>query len=427
MLSLHEIFRKGLVKNVAIYTLTDGVAKAMSFLLLPFISYYIIPSEMGIVANFDVLQSIIILIAGQAIVNALPYFYYGRSHEDVALLVSSLVYIILIVNALFLILILCFSSVIWDYLHLTLSLQLLTIVTVLANLLISIDMVLYRLEDKPRSFAKLQLTQTFLNVFFVVCLVMVWHLEALGKIYATVLSVTGMGVLHFMLLKRRRYLVLCWDKAKIKTLLNFGVPLLPHSLSFWLKSGMDKVLLTTFCGLAANGIYSMAMSFGAVYSVFNTAFNNAYIPYLQKRIANMTEDNQSAEKQHIVCMTYKLTVFFMLLYFVAVLCAWVMIHYVLDEKYKLSFEYVPWIMLSLTVNAVYGLMIQFVYTVKKTFGLGIITFSGSLIQLALTYLFIRLYGADGVKYSLVIGSLIIMFGVWWYSNRVYPLPWFKRM
>ena len=67
------------------------------------------------------------------------------------------------------------------------------------------------------------------------------------------------------------------------------------------------------------------------------------------------------------------------------------------------------------------------YTVKKTFGLGVVTLLGSGIQLLLTFLLVKTIGADGVKYSLVIGSLVIMLGVWWYSNKVYPMPWFSRL
>ena len=103
-----------------------------------------------------------------------------------------------------------------------------------------------------------------------------------------------------------------------------------------------------------------------------------------------------------------------------------LINYILNDKYKLSFEFVPWIMISLTITSFYGLFVQFIYTKKKTFGLGIITFSGSLLQLAITYALISAFGKDGIKYSLVIGSLFIMLGVWIYSDKVYPLPWFSK-
>ena len=417
--------RKTLLGNALIYILSDGITKALSFLILPFVSFYLIPEQLGIAANFDVLQSILMLLAGQAIANALPYFYYDRSREEIGLLVSNLLFIIIAVNLCFLIIILLIYGLIDEYLHIGLFLQLLTLISVIANLLLSINLILYRLEEKPFVFLKLQLLQSLIYVFLLILLVVCLRKEALGKIYSAVFSCSIVCLLHIYLLYKRGYLIWKIDRNSIGELLRFGIPLLPHSLSFWIKSGMDKILLTTFCGLSVNGLYSMAMSFGAIYSIFKVAFDNAYIPYLQKRISKMTFDNQKAEKKQLVRISYIISSVFFLLFFVVMFICWILIQYVLSDLYRDSFQFIPWILFSLTIYSFYSLVVQYPYTAKKTLGLGIITFSGSIIQLLLTFVLVRMLGADGIKYSLVIGALVTMFSVWWYSNRVYPLPWFS--
>lgn len=112
---------------------------------------------------------------------------------------------------------------------------------------------------------------------------------------------------------------------------------------------MDKILLTTFCGLSVNGLYSMAMSFGAIYSIFKVAFDNAYIPYLQKRISKMTFDNQKAEKKQLVRISYIISSVFFLLFFVVMFICWILIQYVLSDLYRDSFQFIPWILFSLTI------------------------------------------------------------------------------
>lgn len=171
----------------------------------------------------------------------------------------------------------------------------------------------------------------------------------------------------------------------------------------------------------------MALSFGAVYALFNTSFNNVYVPELQKRLSKMTPENEYEEKKFLVKLSYKLGGAFFVLGLIVIFLCWFLVHYVLSEQYAASFQYVPWIILSSTIYSFYGLVIQYPYTVKKTFGLGVVTLLGSGIQLLLTFLLVKTIGADGVKYSLVIGSLVIMLGVWWYSNKVYPMPWFSRL
>lgn len=111
-----------LFKRTAIYTITDGITKSISFIVLPIVSYFIIPSELGIAANFDVLQNIVILLAGQVVVSSLPYFYYERTKEEVAILVSNLLFLVLLVSIILAIIIIFCTNIIEGYLHIGLSL-----------------------------------------------------------------------------------------------------------------------------------------------------------------------------------------------------------------------------------------------------------------------------------------------------------------
>lgn len=416
--------RKPLFFNSIIYTVTDGICKSLSFLLLPIVSYYIIPEELGVVANFEVLQSVLSLLAGQAIVNALPFFYYERDKQKIAKLVTGLIYIIVIFNIFFLILISLICPLIESYFHLVFSLQLLTILYTVIQLIHSINAILFRLEEKPYSFAFIQILEAILHIVLLYILVIRLKMGAIGKIYSAIGGYLLLFSLNIYQLSKRKYLYMKVGKAPIVELLKFGLPLLPHSLSFWIKSGMDKLLLTTYCGLSVNGLYSMAMSFGAIYTLCNSSFMMAYTPYLQKRISKINEENEQSEKKLFVRQIYSIFSVFILLFFIVVFFCWLIINFVLSENYKESFQFVPWIMGSLTLYSFYNLVIQFPYTVKKTAGLGLITFSGSIIQMFLTFVLIVWFGTDGVKYSLLLGSMIIVGGVWWYSNKVYSLPWF---
>lgn len=420
-----EFVKRPIIKNSLVYTITDALCKSMSFFLLPLVSYYVIPEELGISANFDVLQSILSLLAGQAVVNALPYFYYERSKQRMAGLVTSLFTIILIANIAFAGAILFIFGIVESYLQLSVGLQLLAVVYTIVQLLHSINAIIYRLEDKPYAFATIQLTESVIHIVFIIILVICCRMGALGKIYSSVGGYLLFAFINIYLLCKRGYFAKKPNFSSIKELLNFGIPLLPHSLSFWIKSGVDKILLTTYCGLAVNGLYSMAMSFGAIYTLCNNSFMMAFTPYLQKRLSLMTKGTENKEKRMIVSMIYKIYIFFVALYFVIVIFCKYIITYFLSEEYNESFSFIPWIMASLTIYAFYNLVIQFPYTVKKTGGLGVITFCGSILQLLLTFGSIQIWGQDGIKYSLVIGSLLIMLGVWWYSNKVYPLPWFN--
>lgn len=412
-----------LCKGVIIYGLADAFQKALGFLTLPIFSYYILPDELGLVANFDVLVQIASYLAFTSLVGNVIYFYYDRSREKVALLVSNLIYLFSIVNVLSSIGIFFFSDIAKNYLYLGFKFQLLAIILNEFNLIHSLNAILYRLEERPIPFVTISISYIIGYTAITFLIVVYYKMGGIGKIYSHVIIGFIFVFIDLFLLIKRKYLRLQWSNKCQKELLKFGLPLVPHSIAYWMKSGLDKILLTAFCGLTANGQFSMALTFGSIYTIFRSSFNNAYDPYIQKRIASIRPDNEKKEKIAIVKQTYIIILGFFILMIPLIGAVWIVINYFLSDQYINSYMYVPWIFLSLTFITAYEQVVKFIYTVKKTLGLGIITFTCSIIQSGCTYLFLKFFGAGGVGYSMALGSFIIFIAVWIYSQKVYPMPW----
>lgn len=414
---------KTLVKETFVYTLTDVIGKAMSFILLPIVSYFLPPSELGIATNFTVLTTLIILLAGLAIVNSIPYFFYEQNKEENVSLISNLLMLCLGLCVVVGGLASCFSQLIFEYLQLSLHIQLLGVVFVIGSLISSINLILLRLENKPKQFAVLQILQIILHAAFVILFVIVLRGGGEGKIYAEVLVFSIIGMIHLVMMLKKGYISLRFQVQWIKRLLRFGLPLLPHSISFWLKSGMDKIFITTYCGLQFNGLYSMAISVSSVYTMLMQSFFNAYTPYLQKRLAGFDGGQCYEEKRSIVKQIYMIYALFGVVGMMAIAVCWVIFHYMIDSKYLPAMAYIPLIILANFIYTFYNFTIEFIYKVKKTLVMGIITFTGSLIQMLLSYVLIKEYGVMGAVYSLLIGNTLITIGISVYSNMVYRMPW----
>lgn len=418
-----DFLHKTLVKETFVYTLTDVIGKAMSFILLPIVSYFLPPSELGIATNFTVLTTLIILLAGLAIVNSIPYFFYEQNKEENVSLISNLLMLCLGLCVVVGGLASCFSQLIFEYLQLSLHIQLLGVVFVIGSLISSINLILLRLENKPKQFAVLQILQIILHAAFVILFVIVLRGGGEGKIYAEVLVFSIIGMIHLVMMLKKGYISLRFQVQWIKRLLRFGLPLLPHSISFWLKSGMDKIFITTYCGLQFNGLYSMAISVSSVYTMLIQSFFNAYTPYLQKRLAGFDEGQCYEEKRNIVKQIYLIYALFGVVGMMAIAVCWVIFHYMIDSIYLPAMAYIPLIILANFIYTFYNFTIEFIYKVKKTLVMGIITFTGSLIQMLLSYVLIKEYGVMGAVYSLLIGNTLITIGISVYSNMVYRMPW----
>lgn len=416
---------KDLVKDTFIYTATDTFGKAIGFLLLPLVSFYLSPDELGIATNFTVLTSIVTLLAGEALVNSLPYFFYEQNKKQNTKLISNLLIMCTIACLCFLLLLLCIQKLIFQHIKIDITFQALAILSVFLHLFSNANFILLRLENKARQFASIQLVQIFFHCFFVILFVIIWKLGGKGKIFSEILPVFLLFFVHITMLVKKGYFRLYIDKENTWRLLKFGLPLLPHSLSFWLKGGMDKVFITTYCGLYQNGLFSMAITITSLYTIVRNAFFKAYTPYLQKRLAEITSENERQEKLKIVKQIYFFFGIFFIIAIGAIIGGWIILHYVVDAKYQESFKFLPWLILGMYIYAIYSFTIEFIYKQKKTLVMGLITFSGSIVQMGLSYFLIRNIGIMGAVYSSVVGTLIVSFAIFTYSNRVYSMPWFS--
>lgn len=412
-----------LIRDTLIYTVTDGVGKAISFILLPILSYYLSPEGLGLATNFVVFTTIVNLLAGQAILNALSYFYYEQTKNQNAILVSNLIWMTIAACTVLFFLMLIFKNQIYQYLQLNFTFQVMAFFYAITYVFTNINLQLFRLEEKPKTFAIFQILQIILHCILVVLFVIVLKQDGEGKIYAEFLTIVLMGVVNFYSIIKRGFLVVKYDKSSVITLLKFGLPLMPHSISFWFKSGADKVFITNFAGLAANGIYSMAMSISSLYTLVSNAFFNAYVPTLQKKLTNMNSENEKKEKIKIVKTIYLMIGLFFLVSLLSIFGAWIILKFMVADKYESAFGFIPGVILSLYIYVVYTFAVQFVYKMKKTLVLGIITFTGSLVQMILSYYFIKFGGPMGAVSSSIVGSLLVSVGVFYYSNKIYPLPW----
>lgn len=68
------------------------------------------------------------------------------------------------------------------------------------------------------------------------------------------------------------------NKTIVTDAYKYSLPLLPHSVSSWFMSMMDRVLINNFLGSAKTGLYSVGYQFGSVVGITQAVLTKLFLP-----------------------------------------------------------------------------------------------------------------------------------------------------
>jgi O-antigen/teichoic acid export membrane protein len=415
----HPLFKSSLV-----YTITDAINKAIPFLLLPILTHYLVPAQYGIATNFNVVVSMLTIFIGLGIQGAVSANYHKLSKEELANYVSNVLLIITVAFVLFTFIVFLLQGPIHNFIPIPLIYIIAASVTAYAQSISAINLTLWQLDDKPLKFGVYGLTLTALNVGLSLVFIVMFGMGWEGRVNGSIIASCVYGLFSLVLICKRNKFHIKIDKKYIRDALVFSLPLVPHGLSMWVRSGVDRVYITHFFGEAATGLYATGFQFGLLISFLTMAFNNAYIPYLYKNLSVEDPEQLILFKKKIVKFTYIYFVGLLLICAAMVIASFFMIKYFLSQKYIDTQAYIPWIMLSQVFQGMYFMVGNYVFFAKKTKKLAVITFACSMLQVIFSYFFIKSLGPIGAVYSTVIVSFVNFIAVWIYSSKVYDMPWF---
>jgi O-antigen/teichoic acid export membrane protein len=261
-----------------------------------------------------------------------------------------------------------------------------------------------------------------LTLLFVIYLKMGWQ----GRIFSLFIgtSLAAALSLYYSIKYIRQF-----EKPKLKmfkSMFVFGLPLLPHQLAVWIKTGFEKFFITASLGLGQNGVYSFAITICAIFVMVSNAFFSAFSPYVYKTLSEIQDSsNEYQIKLNIVKKSYLFLIVYMLVLVIGGIASYIFINYFFKEKYGESIIYLPFLLGFNFFNSCYIVLSMFVYYSKSTKYLGVITISTSMLQVFLMIYLVGFMGSLGAALAAFATSIVTMITVYIYSNKVYKMPWFN--
>ncbi len=418
---MKNILNSRFFKNASIYTLSDILNKLIPFILLPVLTRYLTPEDYGIIAMFFVFTSVLSIVMTLETQTSIQVNYFKISRDRIKIYIANSLLIVALATSLTCIMILLFHTQISMLLAIPTEWIFVGVVVTLSQFITTINLLLWQSEHNPLPLGIYQISQTIFNLSLTLILIISFGMGWEGRLIAISIASIGFGILSFIFLFKRDYLQFTINNSDIKDAMKFGIPLLPHAISSWFRTGVDRILITTLVSAAATGLYTVAFQIAFIIMILVKSFNKAYSPYLFEKLKDIKEK----DKGIIVKYTYLYFIALLLLAGGLTLITPFLIDGFLGKNFLDSKKYIPWITFSFAFNGMYLMIVNYVLFTKKTASLSYVTISVSLFHVIISYLLISYNGILGAAQATTVTSFIVFLAVWRLSQKIYPMPWFK--
>jgi O-antigen/teichoic acid export membrane protein len=289
----------------------------------------------------------------------------------------------------------------------------------LAQVVILINLTLWRMRERPIAFGVFQFALASVNIGLSLWFVVGLHAAWQGRVSAMLVARVLFAFVALGLLLRRGDLRLRWRRAYACEALHFGVPLIPHHVGMWVMSVADRLLLSALIGLGATGVYASGFYVAAIIAVVQEAFSKAWTPWLYARLKIGTPE----VKRRVVLVTYGYCAALLALSLALVLIAPWFVGIFLGADFQGASSYVTWLAFAFAVNGMYRVVAGYILFERRTAALAWITSVAAVVKVILAVSLIRWVGPLGAAQSTFAAYLVSFILTWIVAQRVHPMPW----
>lgn len=386
-----------LLKNIGLLTLSKFTTNFLSFFLVPLYTNILSTSEYGTYDLFLTTIGVLLPILTLNIQEGILRFALDKKTDRKIIVSTGIKYLLianflvilgLIANNVFVI-----NQVLRDYYLLFFLMFFSQSVTgVLTSYARGVD----KIYDLSVSSVISSFFTIILNIFFLV----VVKLGLVGYFLANILGPIIQCIYLLIKTDFLKHISLCTSNDS-KQITDYSKPLIANGIAWWVNSVSDRYIVTFFCGLAANGIYSIAGKIPSILNIFQSIFNQAWT-------LSAVKDYDRDDKNGFFSITYKSYNCFLVILCSGIIMFDKLLARVLYAKdFYAAWAYVPWLTMSIIFGALSGYLGGFFSAVKDSKMISTSTIIGAIINLLLNIVFTPYFGAMGASLATYVSYVVV--------------------
>lgn len=196
------------------------------------------------------------------------------------------------------------------------------------------------------------------------------------------------------------------DKVLERSMVSYSRPLTANSIAWWVNNVSDRYIVTLFCGVAVNGVYSVAAKIPSILSIFQTIIGQAWT-------ISAVDEFDPKDKTGFFSTMYALYNCVMVIVCSLIIALDIPLARILYARsFFEAWRYVPFLTISIVFGALAGYVGGILAAVKDSKEFARSTVIGAVFNVAINLITVPFVGA--------IGSAAATAACYW-------LTWFLRM
>lgn len=390
---------KYLIKNIGLLTISNFGGKVLSFILIPLYTSILSTAEYGTYDIYTTTISLVIPILSINISSGVLRFSIGNEENTNNVLriglkfciKATIIFCILIgVNFWF--------KIISIFNNFPICLILYMIINMFYDLISQFSRGIDRIADIAVAGLLNSVIMLSLNILFLV----VFHMGLEGYFWATILSYAiPLIYLCIRINIWKFFLKTSIDKKLEKNMKKYSIPMAFSTIAWWVTNVSDRYIVTWICGVAVNGIYSVAYKIPSLLNVFQSIFNQAWM------LSAVQEYNK--DKNKFYSEVYGIyNVGMVIVCSGLILLDKVLATILFSKDFYVAWRYAPFLMISVVFGAMAGLLEGIFSATRRTDISAKTTVLGALINLVLNIELVSFWGAIGAAVATMIAYIVVL-------------------
>lgn len=269
------------LKDSFIYLIGELLNKALPFFLLPYLTRKLGAEGFGELSYYLTILALFSIFIGLSQEGAVTRYFYFYGNKAVDLIVRAGYLYNIAFSALSLVVAWFLKSEVIAYI----------IIIAMFNSFLSVQLALRQAQKQPIPYIIIQFLSSFSMVLLtIIMLEFVAGDKVVNRLLALLLSGLFVFLITYLFINKKfrskRKFSLTSYKAALIYIFSFGIPLILHQLSFFMKGQVDRIFIYKLYTSAELGVYSAGVQIASVLTIFFMALNKAIVPYYYEKLKN---------------------------------------------------------------------------------------------------------------------------------------------